>query len=185
MSRASGASKFPGIHGLLAEFEKPEGLIVAANAARVSGFRDMDAYTPFPIEQLSHALGSHRSKMPLIVLIGGVLGAVGGFGLQYWVSVIAYPLNIGGRPLNSWPAFIPPTFETTVLCAAGAAVFGMLALNGLPMPYHPVFNVERFRRASRDRYFLCIQSTDPKFDLEKTRSFLERFAPVEVTLVEE
>ncbi len=173
-----------GLWGLMAEFASPQALLEAAHAARAEGYRRLDAYTPYPIEEVSEALGHHRSRLPLIVLIGGVLGCLAGFGLQYWTSVIAYPLNIGGRPLNSWVSFIPVTFETTVLLAALAAVLGMLALNGLPMPYHPVFNAPRFALASRDRYFLCIEAADPKFDRAATEEFLRRFEPVEVTEVE-
>ena len=133
----------------------------------------MDAYSPFPVEGLAEAIGFHHTRVPLIVLIGGILGCVGGFFLQYWVAVIDYPINIGGRPLNSWPSFIPVTFELTILLAALFAFFGVLALNGLPMPYHPVFNVERFVNASRNRFFLCIESKDPLFDKEATARFLE------------
>ena len=169
--------KRPPIYGLLAEFSDANELVSAARQAHEAGYRDLDAYTPFPIEELAHALGIHGSRLPLIVLIGGILGGLGGYFLQYWVSVIEYPINVGGRPFHSWPAFIPVTFETTVLSAALCAVLGMLALNGLPMPYHPVFNVPRFALATRDRFFLCIEATDPKFDRELTRRFLERFAP--------
>ncbi len=147
---------------------------------RAQGYKLIEAYTPYPIEELNEALGHHRSRLPLIVLLGGIIGAFAGFGLQYWVSVVAYPLNIGGRPLNSWVAFIPVTFETTVLVAAFSAVLGMLALNKLPMPYHPVFNVERFKLASRDRYFLAIDAKDPLFDEAATRELLESFDPTEV-----
>src|SRR5262245_40177523 len=135
-------------YGLMAEFGNPEALVQAAQRAFEAGFRKMDAYTPFPIEGLAEALGSHKTRVPLIVLLGGVIGCLGGFYLQYWVHVIDYPLNIGGRPLNSWPAFVPVTFEMTILIAALSAFFGLLILNGLPMPYHPVFNVERFHLAS-------------------------------------
>jgi hypothetical protein len=171
------------VYGLMAEFEDPNTLVAAAAQAREAGYRRMDAYSPFPIEELHEALGSHHSKLPLIVLIGGVVGCLGGFLLQYWASAIAYPINVGGRPFNSWPAFIPVTFECTILGAALSAVLGMLALNGLPMPYHPVFNVPRFALASRNRFFLCIEARDRKFDLEKTRAFLESLSPREVSTV--
>ncbi len=171
------------VYGLMAEFEDPNTLVAAAAQAREAGYRRMDAYSPFPIEELHEALGSHHSKLPLIVLIGGVVGCLGGFLLQYWASAIAYPINVGGRPFNSWPAFIPVTFECTILGAALSAVLGMLALNGLPMPYHPVFNVPRLALASRNRFFLCIEARDRKFDLEKTRAFLESLSPREVSTV--
>ena len=173
----------PKIHGLMAEFDDANALVLAAASAHDAGYRRMDAYSPFPIEELHDALGSHRSRLPLIVLIGGLVGCVAGFLLQYWASAIAYPINVGGRPFNSWPAFIPVTFECTILGAALSAVLGMLALNGLPMPYHPVFNVPRFALASRNRFFLCIESRDPKFDVEATRQFLESLAPREVSAV--
>lgn len=157
----------------MAEFETPEALLEAARRAYVAGFRRMDGYSPFPVEGLAEAIGFHRSRVPLIVLIGGILGCLGGFFLQYWVSVIDYPINVGGRPLNSWPSFIPVTFEVTILLAALSAFFGVLALNGLPMPYHPVFNVERFELASRNRFFLCIEAKDPRFDPRDIREFFE------------
>jgi hypothetical protein len=175
----------PRLYGLLAEFESPDALVTASRRAVQAGYRELDAYTPFPIEELHEALGIHRTRVPLLVLLGGLAGAVGGYGLQYWASTIAYPLNVGGRPLHSWVSFIVPTFETTVLFAALAAVFGMLALNKLPRPYHPIFNAPRFALATRDRFFLCIEARDPKFDLQATREFLESFAPREVTEVEE
>jgi len=143
----------------------------------------MDGYAPYPIEELHHALGSPTTRLPLVVLIGGLLGCGGGYAMQYWMSAVAYPLNIGGKPLHSWPAFIPVTFECTILAAALSAVLGMLALNGLPQPYHPVFNVPRFALASRNRFFLCIEAADPKFDLEQTRRFLETLNPREVSTV--
>ena len=171
------------IYGLMAEFEDPTSLVTATERAHREGYRRMDAYSPFPIEELHHALGSKPTRLPLIVLIGGLIGCIGGYILEYWSSVIAYPLNIGGKPLHSWPAFIPVTFECTILVAALSAVFGMLALNGLPQPYHPVFNVPRFALASRNRFFLCIESTDPKFDIDATRHFLDSLNPREVSAV--
>ncbi len=171
------------IYGLMAEFSSRRELINAVKQARAAGYRGMEAYTPYPIEELNEALGHHRSRLPLIVLLGGIFGALAGFGLCYWTSVIAYPHNVGGRPLNSWVAFIPVTFETTVLFAALAAVLGMFALNKLPMPYHPVFNVERFALASRDRYFLAIASWDPQYDRRATEEFLHSLKPHEVSEV--
>jgi len=175
--------KTPAIYGLLAEFEDPTSFVSAAERTHHAGFRCVDAYSPYPIEELHEALGSHHTRLPLIVLIGGLVGCLGGYALQYWVSVLAYPINVGGKPFHSWPAFIPVTFECTILGAALSAVLGMLALNGLPQPYHPVFNVPRFALASRNRFFLCIESKDPKFDLETTRQFLETLNPREVTTV--
>jgi hypothetical protein len=171
------------IYGLMAEFDDPKSLVTATERAHHEGYRCMDAYSPFPIEELHHALGARATRLPLIVLIGGLCGCIGGYALEYWASAIAYPLNIGGKPLHSWPAFIPVTFECTILVAALSAVLGMLALNGLPQPYHPVFNVPRFALASRNRFFLCIESHDPKFDVEGTRHFLETLGPREVTTV--
>jgi hypothetical protein len=171
------------IYGLMAEFDDPTSLVAATERAHHEGYRCMDAYSPFPIEELHHALGARATRLPLIVLIGGLCGCIGGYALEYWASAIAYPLNIGGKPLHSWPAFIPVTFECTILVAALSAVLGMLALNGLPQPYHPVFNVPRFALASRNRFFLCIESHDPKFDVEDTRHFLETLNPREVTTV--
>jgi hypothetical protein len=173
------------LYGLLAEFDSPEQIVVAARRAREAGYRKMEAYSPFPMEELSHAMGIHHSLVPYIVLAGGIMGALGGFALCYWKSAIAYPMNIGGRPLNSWPAFIPVTYECTILAASLSAVFGMLAINGLPRPHHPVFNVDRFSQASRDRYFLCIQAEDPKFERAATRDFLKSLHPLEVSDVED
>jgi len=170
----------PPFYGLMAEFDDPAKLLAAARLARGAGYRRMDAYSPLPIEGLAEAIGFRHTRLPLIVLIGGIVGCVGGYLLQYYVSVIAYPLNIGGRPFHSWPAFIPVTFEMTILVAAVSAVVGMLALNRLPMPYHPVFNVPRFALATRDRFFLCIEATDPRFEREGTRRFLEGLGPREV-----
>ncbi len=175
--------KRPPIHGLMAEFDSPTELVLAARRAHEEGYRKMDAYTPFPIEELSDAIGFRHTRLPLVVLIGGVLGCLGGYGLQYWVSAIEYPLNVGGRPYNSWPSFIPVTFETTVLVAALSAVLGMLALNGLPMPYHPVFNVKSFALASKDKFFLCIEAADPKYDRAATEHFLKTLRPREIAEV--
>ena len=172
------------IYGVIAEFADPNTLLTATRRAHEEGYRRMDAYTPFPIEELSEALGHRHTRLPVIVLIGGILGGLGGYLLQYWTTVIDYPLNVGGRPLHSWPAFIVPTFEMTILGAALAAVLGMLALNKLPMPHHPVFNVPRFALASRDRFFLCIEAADPKFDLEDTANFLRSLGAREVSDVE-
>jgi hypothetical protein len=172
------------IYGLMAEFEGPTELLAATRRAYAEGYRRMDAYTPFPVEELSEALGHVHTKLPLVVLIGGITGCVGGYLLQYWAASIAYPLNVGGRPFHSWPSFIPITFECTILVAALSAVLGMLAMNGLPMPYHPVFNVPRFALASRNRFFLCIEARDPRFDREGTRRFLESLGPREVSDVE-
>lgn len=174
-----------GTYGLMAEFDSPKGLVAACEAAREAGYSKLDAYTPYPIEAVWEALGHHKSKLPLLVFLGGLTGAVGGFLFQYWASVHAYPMNVGGRPFNSWVAFIIPSFEMMILLAAFAAVLGMFILNGLPMPYHPAFNVERFAQASRDRYFLLIGKVDPRFDQVQTRRFLEGLAPVEVADVEE
>ena len=165
--------RVPTLYGLIAEFDKPGQLVAAAERARNEGYRKMDAYAPFPVEGLADALGFRRTRVPLIALIGGLMGCTGGYYMQYWIAKIDYPLNVGGRPLNSWPAFIPVTFELTVLGAALFAVLGMLALNGLPMPHHPVFNAPRFALATRDRFFLCIEAADPKFDLTNTKRFLE------------
>jgi ActD protein len=173
-----------GLYGLMAEFENPGDLVAAAREAREAGYVKLDAYTPYPIEALTEALDIHDRKLPALVLAFGILGGLAGYGLCYWTSVIAYPLVIGGKPLHSAPAFIVPTFETTILFAAFAAVLGMLGLNGLPMPYHPVFNTPRFALASRDRFFLCIEATDPKFDRYATESFLKDLHPVGVSAVE-
>ena len=175
--------KRPPIFGLMAEFDSPNDLLQAARKAYAEGYRRLDAYSPFPIEQVSEAIGHHRSRVPLVVLVGGLLGGICGYLMQYWISVVSYPINVGGRPLNSWPAFIVVTFEMTILGGALFAVFGMLALNRLPMPYHPVFNVERFAFASKDRFFLCIYAADPRFDRAQTEKFLLSLGPKQVSEV--
>jgi hypothetical protein len=167
----------------MAEFDSPSALVSAARAARAKGYRKLDAYSPFPIEELTEALHLHKNKLPLIVLAGGIIGGLTGFFLQYWIAVVYFPINIAGRPLNSWPSFIIITFELTILFASLSAVLGMMALCGLPMPYHPVFNVPRFSAASRNRFFLCIEADDPLFDPARTSEFLGTLEPREVSEV--
>jgi hypothetical protein len=168
----------------MAEFETPTDVVAAARRVHEEGYRRIDAFSPYPIEELSEAIGVHSTKLPVIVLIGGIVGLLAGYLMQYYTHVIDYPLNVGGKPFHSWPQFIPITFETTVLGAALSAVFGMLALNGLPEPYHPVFNTPNFALASRDRFFLLVEARDPKFDREQTAAFLKSLGPREVTDVE-
>lgn len=174
----------PEIYGLLAEFDGPDALLEAARRAHGAGYRELDAYSPYSVHGLDEAVGMKRTKLPYLSLVCGVIGACSGFLLQYWVSAIAYPLNVGGRPFFSWPSFIPITFEAGVLFASFGTAIGMLIANGLPMPYHPLFNVEQFARASQDRFFLCVESTDPQFDQEKTRQFLHSLNPREVFRVD-
>ncbi len=170
------------VYGFLAEFDSATDLVEATRRAYAEGYRKMDAYSPFPIEEAADALGFHKTRVPLVVLVGGILGGSAGYLLQWWINTIAYPLNVGGKPMHAWPSFIVVTFEMTVLFAGLAALFGMLALNGLPMPYHPLFNVPRFAMASRDRFFLCIEAADPTFDLSLTRDFMESLRPHGVVL---
>jgi hypothetical protein len=172
-----------GLYGLMAEFDNPTALVNAARAARAQGYRNLDAYSPFPVEELNDVLHLHKNKLPLIVLLGGLAGLLIGYLLQYYVTVWDFPINIAGRPLHSWPAYIVITFEMTILFAALSAVFGLFVLCGLPMPYHPVFNVPRFAMASRNRFFLCIESTDPLFDPGSTAGFLRTLQPQEVSEV--
>jgi hypothetical protein len=167
--------------GILAEFSDADALVKAARSVHAAGYREVEAYSPLPVEGLAEALGFRRTWMPVIVLLGGIVGCLAGWSLQYYTSVIAYPLNIGGRPLNSWPSFIPVIFEMTVLVAALSAVLGMLAMNGLPRPHHPLFAVPAFDRATQDRFFLCVLARDPLFHPVTTRQFLGRLAPLEVT----
>jgi len=173
------------IYGMMAEFDSPTALVEAARSTSQAGYKKIDAYSPFPIEGLAEEIGFHHDEVPLVVLIGGLIGGLTGYAMQYWMSAVDYPLNIGGKPPHSWPAFIVITFELTILFAGISAVFGMLALNGLPMPYHPVFSVPRFALASRDRFFLCIESADPLFDPPKTKAFLTSLGAREVTEVED
>ncbi len=175
----------PPLHGVIGEFEDPAALVEAARRARQAGYRKMDAYTPYPIHELTEALALPRTKLPVLVFIGGALGCATGLLMQWFATAVHYPINVGGRPLASWPSYIPITFELTVLFAAITAVLGMLGLNRLPMPYHPVFNVPRFALASRDRFFLCIEAGDPLFDSEKTRAFLSSLGAREVSEVEQ
>ena len=178
------AESFPA-YGLLAEFQTPNALVKAARAARGEGYRKLDAYTPFPIEELTDALDLHHNRLPLLVLLGGLAGGSFGYLLQYFITVIYYPINVGGRPLHSWPEYFVITFECTILFAGLTTVLGLLGLCGLPMPYHPVFNAPNFRNgASTDKFFLCLEATDPKFDTTETRSFLEKQAPLSVVEVE-
>jgi hypothetical protein len=179
------ADSTPVLHGVLAEFDDPTALVEAARRAREAGFTRLDAFSPYPIEALNEALRLPRTRLPWIVFFGGLTGTVAGYGLQYWSSVIAYPLNIGGRPFHSMPSFIVPAYETTILFAAFAAVIGMILLNGLPRPYHPVFNVPQFAAASSDRFFLLIEARDPRFDQGATRRFLSELKPLGVSDVDE
>jgi hypothetical protein len=171
------------IYGMMAEFDSPTALVEAARRTYQAGYKKIDAYSPFPIEGLAEEIGFHHDEVPLVVLIGGIIGGLTGYLLQWWCSAVAYPINVGGRPYHSWPAFIPITFEMTVLFGGISALFGMLALNGLPMPYHPVFNVPRFALASKDRFFLIVFSSDPKYDPAGTRGFLQGLQPRSISEV--
>jgi hypothetical protein len=185
MSHEATLSHPSGIHGVMVEFDTPEELLSACHEAYATGYRKMDAYTPIPVEGLAEAIGFKRNKVALCVLIGGICGVVGGLGLLEWITVIAYPHNVGARPLNSWPAYIPITFECMILLSALTALVSMLAMNGLPRPYHSVFNVPAFQRASVDKFFLCIESSDPKFEQADTVRFLETLGGREVNVVPE
>jgi len=171
------------VYGIMAEFDSVNALMDAANRTREAGYKKIDAYSPFPVEGLAEAIGFHRDEVPLVVLIGALLGGLGGYLLQYWISVVSYPVNVGGKPYHSWPAFIVVTFEMTILFGGIFAVFGMLALNGLPMPYHPVFNVPRFAFATKDRFFLIVFSSDPKYNPAEVRRFLDSLGPRSVSEV--
>ena len=171
-------------YGLLAEFDTPAQLVAATKRVHAEGYRRIDTFSPYPVEEAWEAMEHHDRRLSFIVLCGGLLGMFAGYGLQYWVHTIAYPTNVAGKPLNSWPQFIPVTFEMTILFAALAAVIGMVVLNKLPMPYHPVFNVERFARASQDKFFLLVESADPKFDRQRTMDFLKGLDASEINEVE-
>jgi len=188
---AAGDVAFPGhrrhvppLYGVMAEFESPTDLVAAAHKVYSLGYRRINGYSPFPIEELSEAIGFTKTSLPLIVFIGGVVGGLSGFFMQYWIEVIDYPINVGGKPTNSWPAFIPITFEMTVLFAAFSAVLGMLILNKLPQPYHPVFNLPNFALATRDRFFLAIEANDPKFNHAEVVDLLKSLNAVAVNDVE-
>ncbi|MDQ2856468.1 MAG: DUF3341 domain-containing protein [Acidobacteriota bacterium] len=174
----------PRLYGVMAEFDNPTDLVAAARRTYQAGYRRINGYSPYPIEELSEAIGFTRTALPLIVLIGGILGGFAGFFMQYGIEVINYPLNVGGKPYNSWPAFIPITFECTILFAAFAAVFGMLALNKLPQPYHPVFNAPNFALATRDSFFLVIEASDRKFQHDAVMEFMRGLEPKDLVDVE-
>ena len=179
------ASSTVELHGLMAEFDSADTLLAAATAVGKAGYTKTDAFSPFPIHGLAEAIGFKEKIIPKIILAGGITGLLAGAGLEYWTQVIAYPMNIAGRPFWAWGAYIPPAFETTILFGSFAAVIGMLALNGLPRPYHPVFNAPRFSMASQDKFFLVIEAADPKFSLDATRAFLASLHPREVVDVAE
>jgi hypothetical protein len=176
-------SEFAGIHGVLAEFDSPEELIAACERAYADGFRKMDAYAPMPIVGLAEAIGYKKNYVANCVLVAGITGVCFGLGLLEWICNVAYPHNVGGRPMNSWPAFIPITFECMILFSALTSMFSMFFMNGLPQPYHPIFNVAEFARASKDKFFLCIESSDPKFGTETTSQFLRDLGGNEVSVV--
>jgi Protein of unknown function (DUF3341) len=171
------------VYGIMAEFDSAQTLVDAAHHTHEAGYVKIDAYSPFPVEGLAEAMGFHKNRVPLVVLIGGLIGGLSGYAMQYWISAVSYPINVGGKPYHSWPAFIVVTFEMTILFAGISAVFGMLALNGLPMPYHPVFNVPRFALATKDRFFLIVFSTDPKYSPNETLRFLESMSPRSISEV--
>jgi hypothetical protein len=172
-------------YGLLAEFAGPEHLLAAARQTHAAGYRQVEAYSPFPVEGVAEILHPGPTRMPLIVLVGGIVGGLSGYALQYYVAAISYPMVVASRPYDSVPSFVPVTFEMTILFAALFGFAGLLAANGLPMPYHPVFNAPSFARASRDGFFLCIEAGDPRFDAVQTRAFLAGLGAREVTDVAE
>ncbi len=171
------------IYGIMAEFDTPSDIVAAAHKTYAAGYRKIDTYTPFPIEELAEAIGFHHNGVAPVVLVGGILGCLSGYLLQWWIATVSYPVNVGGRPYHSWPAFIVVTFELTILFSVLAATFGMLALNGLPMPYHQVFNVPRFAFATKDRFFLIVFSSDPMYNPIATRDFLQSLGPRSISEV--
>jgi hypothetical protein len=171
------------IYGIMAEFDSASDLVAAARKTHEAGYRKIDAYSPFPVEELAEAIGFHTNRVARVTLIGGIVGGLTGYLMQYWMNAVNYPVIIGGKPPHSWPAFIPITFEMTILFGGISAVLGMLALNGLPMPYHPVFNVPRFAMATKDRFFLIVFSTDPQYSPTGTRQFLEGLGPRSISEV--
>ena len=174
-----------GVYGLLAEFNTPRDLVLATEAAHKAGYRRMECYTPYPVEEAAEALRFHKNRVPLVCLLGGLMGLTTAFLMETWINTMAYPLNIAGRPLMSWPAFIIPAYEWTILFAGLSAGFGMIALNGLPQTYHPLFNAPNFRNgASTDKFFLCLEASDPRFSPGETRAFLEQFPAVSVVEVD-
>lgn len=173
-----------GPYGILAAYKTPQAVVSAARLARESGFTSFDAYSPFPVDGLAEAIGFRKNRMPTVVLVGGIVGGCAGYFMQWYATVISYEINVGGRPYHSWPMYLPITFEMIILGAALAAVLGMLGLNGLPRPNHPLFAVDGFERATYDRFFLCISALDPNFDLVRTREFLDSTQPVNVTVVD-
>ncbi len=166
------------LYGLLAEFASADALIAAARQARAHGYANLEAYSPFPLEELDVLVGMKRNHVPLITLLGGIAGGAGTYAMQWYSAVLDYPINVGGRPMHSWPSFIPATFEITILGAAVAAVLGMLLLNGLPRLHHPLFDVEEFDLASRNRFFLCLPAQDPAFDRQRSGALLEGMNPL-------
>jgi hypothetical protein len=180
----NGASSGRDLHGVMAQFDNHHDLLKAAKAAYAAGYRQMDAYTPFAVHGLADAIGKTDNIVQKMVLAAGLAGCIGGFGLMYWITNIAYEFNVAGKPDFSWPVYIPITFECTVLLASLTAAAGMLAVNGLPRPHHPVFGAPGFERATQDRFFLCLETTDPKFQIDDAKHFLGQFHPLEVTDVE-
>ncbi len=171
-------------HGVLAEFSSVETLIDAVKQSRAAGYRHLDAYAPFASDELFEALQLSHSRIPIFMFAGGLSGFTAGLGMQYYANLHAYPMNIGGRPLNAWPAFVPATFELTIFFAVLGGLIALFITLRLPAIYHPVFNHPDFRRASRDGFFLCIEAADIKFDSRKTAFFLRALGPLSVEVIE-